>query len=159
MGSTVLVRLGNEVHRVAIGADGQAHVDDLPLPLSVVQNGGSAYRVREGTALRTVFVSGSGDRRQVFVDGEVYDLRVGDADGRPPRARPAVDQLSSPMPAKVTRVLVEVGQAVRRGEVVLKLEAMKMELPIRAPRDGTVRAVACREGELVQPGVGLVDLS
>jgi 3-methylcrotonyl-CoA carboxylase alpha subunit len=35
---------------------------------------------------------------------------------------------------------------------------MKMELPIRAPRDGVVTAVHCREGDLVQPGVVLVDL-
>jgi urea carboxylase len=38
------------------------------------------------------------------------------------------------------------------------LEAMKMELPIAAPRDGRVRSVACTPGELVQPGVPLVDL-
>jgi len=37
------------------------------------------------------------------------------------------------------------------------LEAMKMELPIRAPHDGTIAAVHCREGELVQPGTVLVE--
>jgi len=38
------------------------------------------------------------------------------------------------------------------------LEAMKMELPIRAPREGRVKALHCRPGELVQPGTALVDL-
>jgi biotin carboxyl carrier protein len=38
------------------------------------------------------------------------------------------------------------------------LEAMKMELPIRAARAGRVKALACREGELVQPGVPLVEM-
>jgi biotin carboxyl carrier protein len=38
------------------------------------------------------------------------------------------------------------------------LEAMKMELPIKAPRDGIVKAIACRPGELVQPAVPLLEL-
>jgi urea carboxylase len=38
------------------------------------------------------------------------------------------------------------------------LEAMKMELPIKAPRDGRVTAVHCKPGELVQPGVPLLEL-
>jgi 3-methylcrotonyl-CoA carboxylase alpha subunit len=38
------------------------------------------------------------------------------------------------------------------------LEAMKMELPIKAPREGVVRAVHCHTGDLVQPGVNLVEL-
>ena len=40
---------------------------------------------------------------------------------------------------------------VKKGDTVVLLEAMKMELPIRAPADATVRAVNCREGALVQP--------
>ena len=38
------------------------------------------------------------------------------------------------------------------------LEAMKMELPIKAPRDGSVKSIACQPGELVQPGVPLLEL-
>ncbi len=50
------------------------------------------------------------------------------------------------------------GQSVAEGETVLVLEAMKMELPVRSPRAGVVKAVHCAQGELVQPGVALVDL-
>jgi biotin carboxyl carrier protein len=39
------------------------------------------------------------------------------------------------------------------------LEAMKMELPLRAPHDGVVRAVHCTPGQLVQPGIPLVELA
>jgi 3-methylcrotonyl-CoA carboxylase alpha subunit len=42
--------------------------------------------------------------------------------------------------------------------VLIVLEAMKMELPIRTAAEGVVRAVSCREGELVQPGTVLVEL-
>jgi biotin carboxyl carrier protein len=47
---------------------------------------------------------------------------------------------------------------VRKGETVVILEAMKMELPLRSPADATVVAVHCRTGDLVQPDTVLVDL-
>jgi biotin carboxyl carrier protein len=62
------------------------------------------------------------------------------------------------MPATVVKVFVEAGARVSKGDTLLMLEAMKMELPVKAPRDGVVRAVRCQAGELVQPGVSLVEL-
>ncbi len=63
------------------------------------------------------------------------------------------------MPATVTQVHVSPGQPVKAGDVLITLEAMKMELPIRATVDATVAAVHCRTGEMVQPGSPLVELS
>jgi 3-methylcrotonyl-CoA carboxylase alpha subunit len=62
------------------------------------------------------------------------------------------------MPATVVAINVAPGQEVAAGDLLVMLEAMKMELPIRAPRPGRVKALACREGELVQPGMLLVQL-
>jgi 3-methylcrotonyl-CoA carboxylase alpha subunit len=62
------------------------------------------------------------------------------------------------MSATVVRIHVQPGDRVEAGDPLVVLEAMKMELPIRAPRDATVRAVHCREGELVQPEMILVEL-
>jgi biotin carboxyl carrier protein len=66
--------------------------------------------------------------------------------------------LGAPMPATVVKVLAEPGARVTKGDTLVMLEAMKMELPVRAPRDGVVRAIRCQPGELVQPGVDLVEL-
>jgi biotin carboxyl carrier protein len=63
------------------------------------------------------------------------------------------------MPATVLKVLVAVGARVKKGETLVILEAMKMELPLRASVDATVTAVGCREGELVQPETVLVELA
>jgi biotin carboxyl carrier protein len=66
--------------------------------------------------------------------------------------------MAAPMPATVVKILVAPGQTVRHGDTLVVLEAMKMELPIRAPGDGTVKSVNCREGELVQPDRPLIEL-
>ena len=66
--------------------------------------------------------------------------------------------MSAPMPGVVLKILTEVGQEVTRGMPLVILEAMKMEHVIAAPSDGTVVAINCREGELVQPGTDLIEL-
>jgi len=69
-----------------------------------------------------------------------------------------LDALCTPMPATVSAILVEPGQVVHAGDTLLRLEAMKMELAIRAPAEGRVKTVDCRVGDLVQPGRPLVGL-
>jgi biotin carboxyl carrier protein len=101
-----------------------------------------------------------GDTRWVFVDGEVTTVEVSAGTARPSR-RGAPDSqptLSAPMPATVVRVVAPAGTRVQRGATIVLLEAMKMELPLRAPFDALVSAVHCRDGELVQPGTVLVEL-
>ncbi len=66
--------------------------------------------------------------------------------------------LTAPMNGSIVRVLVEAGQAVQAGTPLVVLEAMKMEHSIRAPQDGTVKALYCAEGEMVAEGAVLVEL-
>jgi 3-methylcrotonyl-CoA carboxylase alpha subunit len=66
--------------------------------------------------------------------------------------------LSAPINGSIVRVLVEPGQAVEAGTALVVLEAMKMEHSIRAPEAGTVKALYCREGEMVSEGAVLVEL-
>jgi 3-methylcrotonyl-CoA carboxylase alpha subunit len=74
-------------------------------------------------------------------------------------ATSAAAALIAPMPATVIRVKVKPGDPVRKGDVLIVLEAMKMELPLRALGDGVVSAVRCREGELVQADATLVEFT
>ena len=64
----------------------------------------------------------------------------------------------APMPATVVAINTAAGQSVNAGDTLIVLEAMKMELPIRSPRSGTVKAVLCAKGEMVQPGVNLIEI-
>jgi biotin carboxyl carrier protein len=104
-----------------------------------------------------VFAATRGRVRWLFCDGQVWEI-AGDT-GAPRRSRHGEhESLAAPMPATVVKIPVEPGQAVTRGETVLLLEAMKMEMPLRAAHDGTVVAIRCAEGELVQPGVPLIEI-
>ncbi len=146
--------------RLELLPDGRLSVEGEPAPLRVSPGGGGVYHVSDGSATRTAFVAGTGERRWVFVDGFTYEIDVGrqapDA-GRGRAGRREV--LASPMPATVATVSVRVGDTVRRGDVLIVVEAMKMELPITAPRDGRIAAVHCVEGQQVEPRVDLVELA
>jgi acetyl-CoA/propionyl-CoA carboxylase biotin carboxyl carrier protein len=97
-------------------------------------------------------------RTWVFIDGRTYVIEPETRDGSD-RVHVTDDQvaLSAPMPATVIAIKVAPGQEVAAGDLLVLLEAMKMEMPITAPRGGRVKSIACREGELVQPGVPLLE--
>ena len=107
----------------------------------------------DGLALR------HGDTVWVSVGGHTLEFRVRAGSRRARAGARDADGLSAPMPATVVRIAVKNGDAVKQGDVLIALEAMKMEMPICAPRDGVVASIDCREGELVQPGVPLIQIT
>jgi acetyl-CoA/propionyl-CoA carboxylase biotin carboxyl carrier protein len=116
------------------------------------------YAVKDGD--RTVRVAVATDARStwVFLDGNVWQIeRDQDGGGRRSTSRGDVSVMA-PMPATVVTIDTAPGKSVNEGDTIVVLEAMKMELPIKAPRDGVVKAVNCATGELVQPGVPLVEI-
>jgi acetyl/propionyl-CoA carboxylase alpha subunit len=66
--------------------------------------------------------------------------------------------LTAPMPATVVAVHVKTGDPVTKGDTVVVLEAMKMEMPVRVTEDGVVAAVCCKEGDLVQADAVLLEM-
>ncbi len=126
-------------------------------------------------SLRAALSAGDGEARLVL-DGVVHRLRVVAGNqativiigGRnhvvvpidrlaPPRTETAGDdRLTAPIPARVSRVLVQVGDVVKKGAVLLVLEAMKMEFSLNAPIDGTVATVRHAVGDMVQEGAELL---
>jgi biotin carboxyl carrier protein len=110
----------------------------------------------EGKQTRCV-VAQDGDDRWVWVGGVVHHLKLetgGSAHGHAASA----DNLLSPMPGLVLKVFVAAGDRVERNQVLVVLEAMKMQYEITAPRDGTVSEVDVQEGQQVDGAVPLVVL-
>lgn len=70
----------------------------------------------------------------------------------------AKEDIHSPMPGKVTKVLCETGQKVKAGDVLVVMEAMKMEYSLKADIDGEVQKLECKAGDQVTLGKVLVRL-
>ena len=68
-------------------------------------------------------------------------------------------KIESPMPGKILAIKANAGQAVKKGDVVMILEAMKMENEITAPQDGTVASINVAVGDSVESGDTLASLN
>ena len=114
----------------------------------------------------------------ITVNGNVYEVTVEEgftgaasapkAAAPAPKAAPAAAPKAAPAPAaapaapapgKILGVKASAGQAVKRGQVLLILEAMKMENEIVAPQDGTVATINVAVGDSVEPGATLATLN
>ena len=120
---------------------------------------------------------------RITVNGTAYDVAVEELGGSaapaaaapvaatsapaaaPAPAAPAAGgaagsiSVSAPMPGKILAVKANVGQAVKKGDVVLILEAMKMENEVVAPEDGTIASINVAVGSAVEAGDTLATLN
>ena len=110
---------------------------------------------------------------RITVNGTAYDVAVEElgAGAAPAAAAPVAAPapaastgagsiaVTSPMPGKILAVKASVGQAVKKGDVVLVLEAMKMENEVVAPEDGTIASIDVAVGAAVEAGDTLATLN
>ena len=118
---------------------------------------------------------------RITVNGTAYDVAVEElgagaapaavaapapvAAAAPAPAAPAAPaaagsiEVAAPMPGKILNIKVSAGQAVKFGETVIVMEAMKMETEIVAPADGTVAQILVKAGDAVDTGAALVTLN
>lgn len=115
---------------------------------------------------------------RITVNGTAYDVAVEElgagaapaavaapapvAAAAPAPAAPAVAgsiEVAAPMPGKILNVKAGVGTAVKKGDVILILEAMKMENDVVAPEDGTVASINVSAGDAVEAGDVLATLN
>jgi propionyl-CoA carboxylase alpha chain len=124
---------------------------------AVEETGPGRFVLHDGLRSETFSCVRDGDTVHLAWRGVVYVLTE-EREGSRTAQRQTAGALEAPMPGKVIAVRVAPGQAVRKGDEMLVIEAMKMENGLRAPRDGVVKTVAVRVGEMVSPGTVLVEL-
>jgi biotin carboxyl carrier protein len=150
----MIIRDGPDQHRITADESGVVTVDGTPIHVNGPTDG--EVRIGDDESVRA-WVAAAADTRWVYLEGRVYELDV-EVDGRRRRTSSGHTSLTAPMPATVVKVAVSPGTQVHRGDTLVILEAMKMELPIRADADGTVTSVNCKPGDLVQPDMPLIEL-
>ncbi|APG26083.1 MULTISPECIES: pyruvate carboxylase [Syntrophotalea] len=98
---------------------------------------------------RDIYFELNGEPRQIMVP----DLSVADDQIKHRKADPDnLHHVGAPMPGKVFRILVDVGCVVKKGDILLSTEAMKMETNVKAEKDGVVAEILIREGTQVEQG-------
>lgn len=151
---TITIR--GEEHEILVKRDGRRYSDGVrEIEVVALYQNEAEIRV-DGRNHRVPFLA-EGPQVSFVYEGTIYAAEIAEA-GRT-RTRSRHHTTAAPMPGVVLKILVSVGDVVRRGAPLLILEAMKMEHPVAAPHDGTVAAILCQPGELVQPGVDLVDVT
>jgi biotin carboxyl carrier protein len=136
--------------------EGIAFIEGRRVPFESTRAGERLEAIRAGQDVVRVRAERDGNRVLVWCAGSVHEFRR--AAGRAKAAGEASGDLLAPMPGRVRRVVLAAGEKVGRGDVLLILEAMKMEHAIRAPRDGTVAKVHYGEGDLVEAGAVLAEI-
>ena len=116
---------------------------------------------------------------RITVNGTAYDVQVEELSGSEapaaaapaaaapaPAAKPAAPAgaagsvvVKAPMPGTVVNVVVSAGQAVKAGDDLVFIEAMKMETPVKAAQDGTIASVNVAKGEAVETGKVLITMN
>lgn len=106
--------------------------------------------------LYTVEVDGVAYVVRVTPGGTVTRLQRASAAGAAPSAAASEEPVPSPLSGSIVKVLVDVGQVVGAGDLIIILEAMKMETEIRSPRSGKVAAIKVKAGDAVRVGDALI---
>ncbi len=156
-GSTLHVRFNETSTAARVQPDGAIEIGETRFTIESLEPG--VYVVDSTDGRRTVAVAGAADDRWISVDGQVFRVEIASEARARKKTGGGHGSLMAPMPATVVKVLVEPGATVAEGDTLIVLEAMKMELPIRAPRAGVVSAIRCKAGELVQPNVALLEIA
>lgn len=153
--NAVIVEALGEGH-YAVTLDGrrsEVHALSLPQGAMSMLVDGASYNVEFETKGDVVGVLLRNQITRIdIVDEQKYRLRAAAATF----TNEGTQVVNSPMPGKVVRVFVKVGDAVTEGQPIVVVEAMKMENELKSPKTGTVTEVTAKEGTTVENGTKLV---
>ena len=167
MKSEYQYQIGDTIKNITIDADGEylkATVGDTELAIAVHQLEAGHFVLEVNGEQRQLYTARRNSRCYVAMEGQTWLLEKRSPVGRRQEEREAaieaeLDSLTATMPGVVVEVLVTEGEHVERGQTLMLLEAMKMELRITSPHAGQVQRVYCTAGEIVERGQILVEIA
>jgi 3-methylcrotonyl-CoA carboxylase alpha subunit len=134
----------------------QMTVDGVASDLALAAREGATLSIRLGAAAMHGTVRRDGELFHVFTGGRHFTLAYQDPMAHAGEVEAAGGRLTAPMPGKVVAILAKAGQAVKKGEALVIMEAMKMEHTIGAPSDGVVEELLYGVGDQVADGAPLL---
>jgi biotin carboxyl carrier protein len=147
-----LARDGDRWRATLLGSTAEIDAVEIAPHVFSVLLDGSSHEVRVSPAADGALKIqlGTTEMRAEIVDPRAWRGRHGAlaVEGR--------QQVVSPMPGKIIRILIQPGDAVAAGQGLLVIEAMKMQNEIRSPKNGTIEKVLAEEGQAVNAGDVLV---
>jgi biotin carboxyl carrier protein len=159
--------VGGKTFSIDVNRENEVTVDGEVVPLNMISiNQATAYSLLLNNDSYEVLVDEESGDYQVLLQGHLFNIHVEDE-----RARrlaqasrgftPASGeiQIKAPMPGLIAAIPVIEGQLVKKGDVLLVLESMKMENELKAPRDGSVSAVRVTSRQNVEQNQTLLVLS
>ncbi len=156
-----LTRLAFNDSAVEISADGDgyaASLDSEHRHIEVLDASNGRLDLSIDGRHVPAYVSSDGQTRWVTVDGRTVRLARRSAAARAGGGHDGSSELMAPMPGQVRAVNIRAGDQVTKGQVLVVLEAMKMEIRLQAPFDGQVSAVDASVGQTVEREQILVKL-
>ena len=118
-------------------------------------------KIMIGDRLIKSIVTEGEHEKYVFIDGNVYKVKPVELTGRTTKKKKdtGAADLDSPISGKVVTVKVKKDESVKKGDVLLVIEAMKMEYLIRAPYDGLVTKIHFKENDQIEIGKTTVEMT
>ena len=172
----VVSELPGTVTEVKVGAGQHVKRGEVLLVIEAMKMANDIVAEVDGTVQRVAVSNGQSVNQGDLLVEMVADVVAAPVAAPAPKAAPAASApvaapvavpapaagaktVTAPLPGSITKVSVKVGDTVAAGDTVLMMEAMKMENSITAEFAGTVKAILCKEGDQVQSGQALVELS
>jgi acetyl/propionyl-CoA carboxylase alpha subunit len=132
------------------GKSYRATIGDKTVGVEIIRvEGGRVELLIDGERI-IAYISSDGAKRWVTVNGQTFVLTKSSGAKRSGAGQDHSSELAAPMPGQVRGVNVSEGESVTKGQTLLVLEAMKMEIRIQAPFDGVVQSLTVKVGQTVE---------
>jgi biotin carboxyl carrier protein len=151
----------NNVYNVTIEHKGEKYFvtyDNTEYIVEAEEIKPGQLKLKIGNKLIKSVITEGNKEKFVFVDGEVFKVRPVQLTGMKKEKRKDEGDLSSPISGRVVSVKIKNGDSVKKGDILMVIEAMKMEYLIRAPYNGKIKKVYFKEKDLIEIGQQTIEL-
>jgi biotin carboxyl carrier protein len=161
-----ITTVGERQYTIEINRDDQITIDGVAYPIDLRAIDEATFSLLIDHASHEALVESANGDLQVLLRGRQYTARVEDErasrlsrSGGGLHTGSGEVTIKSPMPGLIVSIVVNEGEAVKKGQTIVVLESMKMENELKAPRDGTIASIKVTPRQSVEQGQPLVVLT